>query len=252
MSFLSYLKLELFKIKTSFIKYVIIAPVIISALMNIANLIIRKEVILINYNKVVNNGFYALIIENHLALIWPILLLLSVIITSVSLFHIDVKDNLLTHILACPIKRSKYYLSKVITILITSVISIIMEGILLIVMNSIFDLSDSLDIGLLVRYMWFQFFSVLGLIGLQGFLFSILQDIAPLITLNIVGLCMSIPVARNPSMMKLSPYLQLANSMPFSESNLIIGSIAYSIFYMFIFTIIGIMIFNNRDIKGEQ
>jgi hypothetical protein len=251
MSFFNYLKLEFIKIKSSFIKFVIFAPVLLSGLMLISDVTLRKETILTKYNKVITNGFYDLIVENHLALIWPILLLLSIIITSISLFYIDLKNNLLTHLLANPLKRRKYYLSKIITILLSTTLVIIIEGILLIIVGKAFKLSNNIDIGLVVRYMWFQFFSSLGIISLQGLLFSMFQDVMFLTTINIAAICASIAVSSNTSIIKFDPYLQLANCMPFSNSDLLIGSMIYSIIYMFLFNILGIILFNHKDIQGE-
>ncbi|MCB2356457.1 ABC transporter permease [Clostridium estertheticum] len=251
MSFLNYLNLEFIKIKSSFIKYVIIAPLILSALMNILDMTFRKESMLKTYNKVVTDGFYSLIIENHLALAWPLFLLLSILITSISLFYIDMKNNLLTHIFASPVNRSKYYLAKLVTILISTTLIIIMEGILLIVIGKVFSLSNTIDIELVIRYMWFEFFSCLGIISFQVLLFSMVQDIMFLTTINIVALFGSIPFLRNPSIIKFNPYLQLVNCTPFSDSDLLIGAIICSIIYMCVFNILGIICFNHKDIQGE-
>ena len=252
MSFLKYIKLEIIKIRSSYIKYTIILPLLLSLAMIATDLMLRKETILSQYKPIINDGFQSLLVENHLSLIWPIILMFSIIINTICLFHIDIKNNSLTHILASPISRSKYYLSKLITISLCTIISILLEGSILIIIGYMFNLSPNIDIPLVIRYMWMQLFCCFGLIGLQCFLFSLSRDPIFLISINIAGICGSLMLLRYPSIGKFSPYLQISNSMFLTiNSNILVTSMVFSSILFVVLTILGLIIFNYRDIKGE-
>ncbi|MCB2358241.1 ABC transporter permease [Clostridium estertheticum] len=252
MSFVKYLNLEFIKIKSSYIKYTLILPIIISLGMILIDIILRKEAIISKYSPIITDGFQALLVENHLALIWPIILLFSIILNSISIFYIDLKNNLLTHILSSPISRNKYYLSKLISILTCTIISILLEGIVLVIVGYKFSLSHNIDIPLVIRYMWMQFFCCFGIIGLQGFLFALTRKVTFLTSINIAALCCSILLLRYHSITKLIPYLQIANSMPLvTNGELIVNSIFFSCINFIVFTALGLIIFNNIDIQEE-
>mgnify|MGYP001444980934 CR=1 FL=1 len=252
MNFMKYIELEFIKIKSSYIKYTIILPIIVSLGMILMDIIFRKGTIISKYSPIITDGFQSLLVENHLSLIWPIILLLSIIINSISIFCIDIQNNLLTHILSCPISRSKYYLSKLISILICTIISILLEGVVLVVIGYSFSLSRNIDIPLVIRYMWMQLFCCFGIIGLQGFLFSLTRKATFLTSINIAAICCSVLLLRYPSINKLIPYLQIANSMPLiANGEVIVTSISFSCISFIVFTFVGIIIFNCIDIQGE-
>ncbi|SHJ37840.1 ABC-2 type transport system permease protein [Clostridium cavendishii DSM 21758] len=252
MSLSKYIKLEFIKIKNSNIKYIVILPIILSTSMIISDIILRKNIILSKYNPIINDGFQSLLVENHLALIWPIILMFSIIINSICIFYIDLKNNSLTHILSCLGSRSKYYLSKLITILIVGVISILLEGIVLIILGYLFKLSPNIDVPLVIRYMWMQLFALLALIALQVFLFSLTRDAMFLTTINIVAICVSIIVIRYSSINVFIPYLQISNSMSLTvQGSTILKSMLFSSIEFILFTSLGLIIFNRIDIKGE-
>ncbi|MBU3101084.1 MULTISPECIES: ABC transporter permease [Clostridium] len=245
------IKVELMKYKNSFIIYVLIAPIAISCLMLNMDLYFRKSYVLSKYSKVANDGFYDLIIENHLALIWPLLLLLFIILISISIFYIDLKNNCLTHLFVSPLKRINYYLAKWIMVLLFTVLVIVVEAFLLVGLTKIYNLSNNLDIELLTRYVLLQILTSLGFISVQIFLFSIIKDVGLLITVNVVAICASFPFLRNPSIIKFNPYLHFMHNTPFSDPNLLNQDIVWSIFYTILFTAIGIAYFKHQDIKEE-
>ena len=252
MTFSKYIKLEFIKIKSSYIKYTIILPLLLSLAMLITDLMIRKDTIVSQYKPIITDGFQSLLVENHLSLIWPIILMFSIIINTICLFHIDIKNNSLTHILASPISRSKYYLSKLITLSLFAVILILLEGFILIILGHLFNLSPNIDVPLVIRYMWIQLFCSFGLIGLQCFLLSLTRDPIFLISINIAGICGSLMLLRYPSISKFSPYLQLSNSLSLTtDSNLLVTSMLFSCILFVLLTILGLIIFNYSDIKGE-
>ncbi len=251
MSIMKSFKIELLKLKHSFIKYVLVSPLIISALLINVDLYFRRNSIISKYSGHVEDGFYALIIENHLALIWPMLLLIFIVILSISLFYIDLKNNCLTHLFANPLKRKDYYLSKFLLILLSTILVIIFEGIILVISAKAFSLSSSIDMPLLIRYMWFQIFCSVGIISFEIFLFCVIMDVLLVSSINIVFICGSIAFLSNPSIIRYNPYLHFINSTPFSNPILLTQSILWSLIYMLIFTILGLLYFKYRDIKED-
>lgn len=252
MNLFKLLKLEFTKIRSSFLKYTLILPILISLGMLIVDLSVRKNVILSEYNPKITDGFQSLLVENHLSLIWPIILLLSIICNSVSLFYIDSKNNSLIHILTTQVSRSKYYMSNLITVLLCTIFSIILEGILLVILGHIFNLSSNIDVPLVVRYMWFQIFTSLGIIGVQLLLFSLTRKVTLLASINVAALCLSILLMQNSTLNKIIPYLTISNSLPLSVSpERIIYSVCASFIIFIITSLIGLITFNSIDIKGE-
>ena len=246
MNLFKLLKLEFTKIRTSFIKYTLILPILISLCMLVLDLLIRKNVIIYQYNPKITDGFQSLLVENHLSLIWPILLLLSIICNSISLFYIDSKNNSLIHILTTQVSRSKYYISKLVTILLCTIFSIILEGILLVILGHVFNVSSNIDVPLVVRYMWLQIFTSLGIIGVQLLLFSLSRKVTLLASINVAALCASIVFIQNSTLNKIIPYLIISNSLPLSVSS---EKIIYSVCASFIIFVIPCPDFINASPK---
>ena len=252
MSIFNCIKVELLKFKNSHIKFTIIIPFLLSIVMLLVDLFIRKESILSRYSPVIDDGFHSIVAENHLSLIWPIILMFAIIINSISIFYINIKNNSITNMLSSSISRTKYYISKIIIILFCTATLIIIENVGLVFIGYIFNLSGNIDIELMIRYGWMQFFCCLGIIGIQGLLFSITTKITTLISINIFIICMSILMLRFSFLTAIIPYLQIANSLPIvTDGQLILQSMCYSVLLFIIFNILSIFIFNKIDIKGE-
>ena len=172
----------------------------------------------------------------------------NIICNSISIFYIDSKNNSLIHILTTQVSRSKYYISKLVTILLCTIFSIILEGILLVILGHVFNVSSNL----VVRYMWFQIFTSLGIIGVQLLLFSLSRKVTLLASINVAALCASIVFIQNSTLNKIIPYLIISNSLPLSASpEKIIYSVCASFIIFVITSLIGLIIFNSIDIKGE-
>lgn len=246
------LKIELLKLKRSNIIFIIVLPILFSNIMMITDILIKKQDIATKYSPIIKDGFEALMVENHLSLIYPIILMFEIIVLSVFLFNIDVRNGSIKYILSNGVNRLSYILIKTLVILVFTFIFILINGISIILIGHIFKLSNTINVPLVVHYMYFQFFCCLGLIGLQAFLFSLNRKMSFLISINIVGVCISILSLRYPMFSKINPYIIISNSMPLIiDKNILRISIISSFLLFLLFIVLAMIIFNNSEIKGE-
>lgn len=178
---------DFFKLKKNFIwKLVFFIPILCACLLQL--LIVAQYKSLndfCNSNEI--NGWFLLIGQNSGPVFWPSIINLIIMITSISVYQVEFKNNAINTQMCLPVNKSKIFISKILVILIFTFISILLNFIGLILIGLFNGIIDPFPYEKYFKYLIFQFCSVIGTIILSNWIASLFKNILIPYIVGILG-----------------------------------------------------------------
>lgn len=254
MSLLSLLKMEFMKQKRGFaLKIVFIIP-LISCLLFSGYVYLKYNTLtspnILNQFKDfgVENQFDILLFINHQGSLWFMLSSVIFIFLSVSVNHMEDKENCWKLMLSMPVKRTQVYLSKWIVVFIFSCISIFINAVLFTAIIFAFKLGRFFNLSIFLKYVAFEILCSLSIISFQQFISNCFKNLLVSFSIAFIGIVNTFMFWQSNILSNIIPYMPPLRALPLGTGNDAKAAVLASIVSGAIWFFIGITNFNKMDI----
>ncbi|WDV44917.1 ABC transporter permease [Clostridiaceae bacterium M8S5] len=243
-------KIELFKFRKNLLyKLTLIVPLFISSLFYI-DILLRKETIIKGTMKYyeISELWRIALIENFYMNGWGLVLPAIVVMMVYMSNTIEKQNNTLKLILARPISKMSFIISKFIAMAIWTLVIVILTYISVLIVADMNNMLSDIDYYQLSIYIASMILAVVALISFQQLVAIVLKSEIAAMVIGLIASFGSIMVLQSPLLPKIIPYAYIFRLEP-SSDRFIVSSCISSVACIVISLSISSIVFNREDVR---